>query len=71
MGGQPGIRLGGAKYLAGLDIVAVGADTWGLEAVPGEDPDLVLPVHPELLAKNGIYILENMDVRADRPRQRA
>ena len=64
MGGQPGIGLGGAKYLAGLDVVAVGADTWGLEAVPGEDPDLVFPVHPELLAKNGIYILENMDVRA-------
>lgn len=24
----------------------------------------MFPVHPELLAKNGIYILENMDVRA-------
>lgn len=64
MGGQPGIGVGGAKYLASLDVVAVGADTWGLEAVPGEDPDQVFPVHPELLAKNGIYILENMDVRA-------
>ena len=64
MGGQPGIGVGGAKYLASLDVVAVGADTWGLEAVPGEDPEQVFPVHPELLAKNGIYILENMDVRA-------
>ena len=64
MAGQPGLGVGGAKYLAGLDVVAVGADTWGLEAVPGEDPDLVFSVHPELLAKNGIYILENMDVRA-------
>ena len=64
MAGQPGLGVGGAKYLAALDVVAVGADTWGLEAVPGEDPDQVFPVHPELLAKNGIYILENMDVRA-------
>lgn len=64
MGGEPGLGMGGAKYLASLDVVAVGADTWGLEAVPGENPDLVFPVHPELLAKNGIYILENMDVRA-------
>ena len=62
MAGEPGLGLGGARYLAGLDVVAVGADTWGLEAVPGEDPDLVFPVHPELLAKNGIYILENMNV---------
>ncbi|MDE0227016.1 MAG: cyclase family protein [Gammaproteobacteria bacterium] len=64
MAGQPGLGVGGAKYLASLDVVAVGADTWGLEAVPGEDPEKVFPVHPELLAKNGIYILENMDVRA-------
>ena len=64
MSGEPGLGLGGARYLAGLDVVAVGSDTWGVEAVPAEDPGLVFPVHPELLAKNGIYILENMDVRA-------
>ena len=64
MAGEPGLGLGGAKYLAGLDVVAVGADSWGVEAVPGEDADLVFPVHPELLAKNGIYILENMNVGA-------
>ena len=62
MAGEPGLGLGGAKYLASLDVVAVGADTWGLEAVPGEDETLMFPVHPELLAKNGIYILENMNV---------
>ena len=64
MSGEPGLGVDGAQYLASLDVVAVGADSWGLEAVPGEDPELVFPVHPELLAKNGIYILENMDVRA-------
>ncbi|MYD98384.1 MAG: cyclase family protein [Gammaproteobacteria bacterium] len=63
MGGEPGLGMGGAKYLASLDVVAIGADTWGLEAVPHENPELMFPVHPELLAKNGIYILENMDVR--------
>jgi len=64
MAGEPGLGMDGAKYLAELDVVAVGADSWGLEAVPGEDPELAFPVHPELLAKNGLYILENMDVRA-------
>ena len=64
MGGEPGLGVGGAQYLAGLDVVAVGSDTWGVEAVPHEDPTVGFPVHVELLAKNGIYILENMDTRA-------
>ena len=64
MSGQPGLGLGGAKYLASLGVVAVGADSWALEAIPAEDPNQAFPVHPELLAKNGVYILENMDTRA-------
>jgi len=64
MDGEPGLGVGGAKYLASIEVVAVGADTWALEVVPHENPELAFPVHPELLAKNGIYILENMDVRA-------
>ena len=64
MSGQPGLGLEGARYLAGLGIVAVGADTWALEALPSEDPNTAFPVHPELLALNGVYILENMDTRA-------
>lgn len=64
MAGQPGLGLEGAKYLAGLGVVAVGADNWALEVLPAENPEHAFPVHPELLAKNGIYILENMDTRA-------
>ena len=63
MASQPGLGLGGAKYLAKLGVVAVGADNWALEAIPAEDPAQAFPVHPELLAKNGVYILENMDTR--------
>ena len=64
MAGEPGLGLDGARYLAELGVVAVGADSWALEVIPAEDPDLMFPVHPELLAKNGVYILENMDTRA-------
>jgi kynurenine formamidase len=64
MSGEPGLGLDGARYLAGLGVVAVGADTWAVEVIPHEDPDQAFPVHPELLAKNGVYILENMDTRA-------
>ena len=63
MAGEPGLGVEGAKYLASLGVVAVGADSWALEVLPSEDPKLVFPVHPELLAKNGVYILENMDTR--------
>ena len=64
MAGQPGLGLDGAHYLAGLGVVAIGADTWALEALPPEDPAMAFPVHPELLARYGVYILENMDTRA-------
>lgn len=60
LSGEPGLGIEGAKYLAGLGVVAIGADTWGVEAMPFENTDHVFPVHQELLAKNGVYILENI-----------
>jgi len=64
MAGEPGLGVGGAKHLASLGVVAVGADSWGLEVLPTEVEGEFFPVHPELLAKNGVYILESMDTRA-------
>jgi kynurenine formamidase len=58
---QPGLGVEGARYLAGLGVVAIGADTAALEAIPHEDPATAFPVHTELLAKNGVYILEVMN----------
>ena len=63
MAGQPGLGLSGARYLAQLGVVAIGADNWALEVIPAEKSGEIFPVHPELLAKNGVYILENMDSR--------
>lgn len=63
MKGEPGPGVGGAKFLVKLGAVAVGSDTWGVEAIPFEEEGQVFPVHQELLAKNGVYILENMDTR--------
>ncbi len=60
---EPGLGKTGAEYLIEQDVVAVGADTWGLEAVPFEDGVGVFEIHQMLLAKNGIYILENMETR--------
>ncbi len=61
---EPGLGTGGADYLIEKNVVAVGADTWGLEVVPFEDGVGPFEVHQTLLAKNGVYILENMDTRA-------
>lgn len=57
---SPGIGVEGAQYLADLGVVAVGADTWGLEVIPFEEETRPFDVHLTLLAKNGVYILENM-----------
>jgi kynurenine formamidase len=59
--GEPGLGVGGAKYLAGLGVVAIGADTWGLEVLPFEKDTGVFEVHQILLPINGVYILENMN----------
>ncbi|MFZ5739731.1 MAG: cyclase family protein [Pseudomonadota bacterium] len=58
--GEPGLGVEGAKYLTSKGVVAVGADTWGLEVIPFESKN-VFEVHQILLPMNGTYILENMN----------
>ena len=58
---EPGLGVEGAKYLASLNVVAIGADTWGLEVLPFEKNAGVFEVHQILLPINGIHILENMN----------
>lgn len=58
---EPGIRNEAAEYLASLNPIAVGADTWGVEAVPPADGDRVFHGHVTLLKDNGIYILETLN----------
>lgn len=50
-----------ASYLAAKHVVAVGADTWGLDVVPPPDPTRPFQGHVILLKENGIYILETMN----------
>lgn len=47
-----------AVFLAGEGVVAVAGDNEGLEVHPSVDPTNPLPVHTELLVKEGIHILE-------------
>ena len=50
-----------AEYLASKQVIAVGADTWGLDVVPPKNINEPFQGHVILLKKNGIYILENMN----------
>lgn len=59
-----GLGVAGAEYLAGLGVVAVGADTMALEVIPFENEARPFEVHQTLLARHGVYILENMDTAA-------
>jgi kynurenine formamidase len=61
--GEPGISESAALWLASQKVVAVGADTWAGEVVPGEREDVAFPVHKTLITDNGIHIIEN--VRTD------
>ena len=54
-------RRGGVDVSRAGRVVAVGGDTWGLEAVPFEEGVGIFEIHQMLLAHNGIYILENMN----------
>jgi kynurenine formamidase len=57
---HPGPGVAGAQYLADLGVVAVGADSTAVEVLPSENEARPFEVHQVLLAKNGVYILENM-----------
>jgi kynurenine formamidase len=56
----PGIGVAAAQMLADAEVVVVGADTWGVEVMPNPDSSLSAPVHQLLLARNGIYLHENL-----------
>ena len=60
---EPGLGISGAEYLVEKDVMAVGADTWGLEVLPPETENVLYKVHQILITYAGIYILENMDTR--------
>ncbi|MBS0639784.1 MAG: cyclase family protein [Acetobacteraceae bacterium] len=58
-GSEPGIGKEAGEWLAQQKVVLVGADTWAVEVIPGEDPTEAFPVHANLLANHGIHIIEN------------
>lgn len=62
--GEPGIGLDAADFLIKRQVMIVGSDNWAVEVRPYPDKDLFLPVHGLMLAVNGIYLVENLDLEA-------
>ena len=60
---EAGLGKDAAKWLIDQKVVAVGADNWAVEVIPGEIQGEAFPVHQMLLTDNGIHIIEN--VRTD------
>ncbi|MBS1177678.1 MAG: putative cyclase [Proteobacteria bacterium] len=58
---EPGLGREGARHLVSKGVVAIGADTWGLEAIPFEKDAGIFEVHQILLPMSGTYILENIN----------
>src|SRR5438046_628593 len=65
--GEPGIGKDAANWLVSQKIVAVGADQWAVEVIPGEDPKEAFIVHNILITDHGTHILQNVrtDLMAD------
>ena len=59
--GEPGQSEEVATYLASKEVIAVGADTWGLDVVPPQHETRPFQGHVTLLQENGIFILETMN----------
>lgn len=59
--GEPGQSEEVAQYLADQKVVAVGADTWGVDVVPSQVESRPFQGHVIYLKENGIYILEAMN----------
>lgn len=56
----PGIGLEVARWIVEKKASMIGSDQWTTEVWRNPDPELINPVHQELITKNGIFNLENM-----------
>ena len=60
--GEPGFGISACEYLAERGIILTGADTWAVEAVPGENADKPFECHIQMQTRRGIWNLENLDL---------
>ena len=63
-GPAPGLAISAAPFLCERHVAAIALDTWGIEVLPNETPDIFQPLHIILLVNAGIHIGEMFDLEA-------
>ncbi len=63
-GGEPGIGMEVARWVAEIKAGVTGADNWGVEVIPNPDPACVGCVHTFLQTRHGIVNQENLTLAA-------
>jgi kynurenine formamidase len=63
-GPAPGLTLDAAPWIFDHDLAAVATDTWGLEVLPNETPDVFQPLHIILIVHTGLLMGEIFDLEA-------
>lgn len=63
-GSAPGLALDAAQWIHERELGAVACDTWGLEVLPNQTPDVFQPLHIILIVYMGLLIGEIFDLEA-------
>lgn len=60
-GSAPGLALSAADWIAEKQLSAIATDTWGMEVLPNETPDVFQPLHIILIVHMGLTVGEIFD----------
>lgn len=63
-GSAAGLGLASIDWIAEKQIAAVATDTWGMEVLPNETPDVFQPLHIVFIVHMGLWIGEIYDMEA-------
>jgi kynurenine formamidase len=61
-GAAPGLGLDSVDWVAGHEVAAVATDTWAMEVLPNETPDVNMPLHIIFIVHMGLWIGEIFDL---------
>ncbi|HSL76871.1 MAG TPA: cyclase family protein [Candidatus Limnocylindrales bacterium] len=63
-GEAPGLALDTVGWIHDHDVAAIASDTWGVEVLPNETPDVFQPLHIVFIVHMGLLVGEIFDLEA-------
>jgi len=61
-GSAPGLGFASIPWVAETEIAGLATDTWGMEVLPNETPDVFQPLHCVFIVAMGLYVGEIFDL---------